>query len=197
MPCTFKPILLQSYFQSTVPIYTKNNSLNHHSFLYPLTLSLSPPATKRDITMQQKPFFFLLLSFVIWSWWSLNVVVSDPQTNYVKIGCSQYNVTDVSIFNRNLNATFRDLRNQISNQSKHFATAQAVSGNNPAYGLFQCRNYLSISDCLKCFDYATDHIRNCSVGVTGARIIYEGCFLRYIANFDFCFQEEHWIWTDM
>ncbi|KAK4278125.1 hypothetical protein QN277_016016 [Acacia crassicarpa] len=129
--------------------------------------------------MQQKSFIFLLLSFIIWSWWTLHCVVSDPQTNFVKIGCSQYNVTDVTIFHRNLNATFRDLKSQVGNQSKHFATAQAVSGNNPAYGIFQCRNYLSISDCLKCFDFAADHIRNCSVGVTGARIIYEGCFLRY------------------
>ncbi|XP_054796094.1 plasmodesmata-located protein 7-like, partial [Prosopis cineraria] len=99
------------------------------------------------------------------------------RTNFVKIGCSQYNVTDVNIFHQNLNATFQDLKAQIGNQSKHFATAQAVKGNNPAYALFQCRNYLSISDCLKCFDFAADHIRNCSVGVTGARIIYEGCFL--------------------
>ncbi|XP_054796500.1 cold-responsive protein kinase 1-like [Prosopis cineraria] len=129
--------------------------------------------------LQHKPLFFFVLSFIIWSWWTLDGVVSDPQTNFVKIGCSQYNVTDVNIFHQNLNATFQDLKAQIGNQSKHFATAQAVKGNNPAYALFQCRNYLSISDCLKCFDFAADHIRNCSVGVTGARIIYEGCFLRY------------------
>ncbi|KAI9100150.1 hypothetical protein K1719_024368 [Acacia pycnantha] len=38
---------------------------------------------------------------------------------------------------------------------------------------------LIICDCLACFDYAAIHIMNCSVGVTGARVIYEGCFLRY------------------
>ncbi|KAK4278119.1 hypothetical protein QN277_016010 [Acacia crassicarpa] len=129
--------------------------------------------------MNQKPFFFLLLSFIIWSWWTLDCVVSDPQTTFVKIGCSQYNVTDTRIFHDNLKITFRDLKTQIKNQSKHFATSQAVKGNNPAYSVFQCRNYLSISDCLACFRFAALHIRNCSYGATGARIIYEGCFLRY------------------
>ncbi|XP_028800643.1 cysteine-rich receptor-like protein kinase 2 [Neltuma alba] len=132
--------------------------------------------------LQQKPqfvCFYLSLLIWSWSWWSLDGVVSDPQTNFVKLGCTQYNVSDLSIFSDNLNITLRDLRAQISNQSKHFATAQAVKGNNPAYGLFQCRNCLSIKDCLACFDFAAVHIRNCSVGVAGARIIYEGCFLRY------------------
>lgn len=128
--------------------------------------------------MQQNPLFFLLLSFIIWSWWSLDGVVSDPQTNYVKIGCSQYNVTDTKIFHDNLKITFRDIKTQIKNQSKHFATSQAVKGNNPAYSIFQCRNYLSISDCLACFRVAARNIRNCSYAATGARIIYEGCFLR-------------------
>ncbi|XP_028797863.1 cysteine-rich receptor-like protein kinase 2 [Neltuma alba] len=130
--------------------------------------------------LQQKPFFFFfLLGFIIWSWGTLDGVVSDPQTNYVKIGCSQYNVTDTRIFHENLKTTFRELKAQVKNQSKHFATSQAVKGNNPAYSLFQCRNYLSISDCLACFRFAARHIRNCSYSATGARIIYEGCFLRY------------------
>ncbi|XP_028797755.1 cysteine-rich receptor-like protein kinase 2 [Neltuma alba] len=132
--------------------------------------------------MRQKPFFFFffLLSFTIWSWWTLDGVVSDPQTTLVTIGCSQINVSDVSIFQGNLNATFQSMRTQISNQSEHFATEQVVKGNNPAYGLFQCRNYLSIADCLSCFDFAADKIRrNCSAASNGAHITYDGCFLRY------------------
>ncbi|XP_054796499.1 cysteine-rich receptor-like protein kinase 2 isoform X3 [Prosopis cineraria] len=134
--------------------------------------------------LQQKPLFIFLLSFTIWSWWTLDGVVSDPQLSYVKSGCSSYNVSDVTIFNENLNTTMRSLRAQISNQSKHSATAQAVKGNNPAYGVFQCRNYLSIKDCLACFDIAAVQIyNNCSVAATGARLIYEGCFLRYESSF--------------
>ncbi|KAI9100044.1 hypothetical protein K1719_024262 [Acacia pycnantha] len=57
-------------------------------------------------------------------------------------------------------------------------------GNNPAYAVFQCRNYLSIKDCLACFDFARVRIYdNCSA--TGARVIYEGCFLRYESGFFF------------
>ncbi|XP_028774940.1 cysteine-rich receptor-like protein kinase 2 [Neltuma alba] len=132
--------------------------------------------------LRQKPFFFFffLLSFTVWSWWTLDGVVSDPQTTLVTIGCSQINVSDVSIFQDNLNATFRSMRRQISNQSKHFATEQVVEGNNPTYGLFQCRNYLSIADCLSCFDFAADKIRhNCSAASNGAHITYDGCFIRY------------------
>ncbi|XP_054796495.1 cysteine-rich receptor-like protein kinase 2 isoform X2 [Prosopis cineraria] len=133
------------------------------------------------LNLQQKPpFFFILLSFTIWSWWTLDGVVSDPQTIAVRLGCSQTNVSDVSIFQDNLNATYQNIRTQISNQSKHFATAQVVKGNNPAYGLFQCRNYLSIADCLSCFDSAAGLLRhNCSAAVNGAHLIYDGCFLRY------------------
>ncbi|XP_028797269.1 plasmodesmata-located protein 7-like [Neltuma alba] len=132
------------------------------------------------LNLQQNPLSFIfLLSFTIWTWWTLDGVVSEPQLSYVKSGCSSYNVSDVAIFNKNLNASMRSLRAQVSNQSKHSAVAQAVKGNNPAYGVFQCRNYLSIKDCLGCFDFAAVHIYdNCSVSATGARVIYEGCFLR-------------------
>ncbi|XP_028774942.1 cold-responsive protein kinase 1-like isoform X1 [Neltuma alba] len=139
------------------------------------------------LNLQQNPLSFIfLLSFTIWTWWTLDGVVSEPQLSYVKSGCSSYNVSDVAIFNKNLNASMRSLRAQVSNQSKHSAVAQAVKGNNPAYGVFQCRNYLSIKDCLACFDFAAVHIYdNCSVSATGARVIYEGCFLRYESSIFF------------
>ncbi|PNX59112.1 cysteine-rich receptor-like protein kinase 2-like protein, partial [Trifolium pratense] len=41
------------------------------------------------------------------------------------------------------------------------------------------RNYLSNSDCSACFAVAAAQIRNCSAGSNGARVIYDGCFLRY------------------
>lgn len=42
----------------------------------------------------------------------------------------------------------------------------------------QCRNYLSISDCLSCVSSAASLIRNCSPATNG-RVYYDGCFLRY------------------
>ncbi|KAA8530695.1 hypothetical protein F0562_005371 [Nyssa sinensis] len=126
-------------------------------------------------------------------WWCLTVMVvvvvvlkvepavSDPQINLINKGCSQYNATNLSDFFNNLNETFLDLRNQLSNGNTHFATAQQAMTSDPVYAMVQCRNYLSTADCLACFDAAVTQIRNCSAG-NGARVIYDGCFLRYESN---------------
>ncbi|XP_027931027.1 cold-responsive protein kinase 1-like [Vigna unguiculata] len=111
--------------------------------------------------------------------WSLEGAIGDPQILLLNKGCSQYNATDLSTFNQNLNATLDDLRVQVTNQSKHFATAQEARGQDPVYAMFQCRNYLSTTDCAACFAAAAAQIRNCSAGANGARVIYDGCFLRY------------------
>ncbi|KAL0015198.1 hypothetical protein SO802_002267 [Lithocarpus litseifolius] len=121
----------------------------------------------------------LKLTFTWWLWW-LRLGVADPQINLLNSGCSQYNVSDASNFYTNLNATFSDLRTQLNN-NKYFATAQQVVGSESAYALVQCRNYLSNADCLACFTAAVSQIRNCSAA-NGARVIYDGCFLRYESN---------------
>ncbi|KAK1303575.1 putative LRR receptor-like serine/threonine-protein kinase [Acorus calamus] len=106
--------------------------------------------------------------------------VSDPQTNLLNIGCSQYNASNPSVFFSNLNQTFSDLRSQINNASTRFATAQRPRSSDPVYSLFQCRPYLSTSDCLACLSVAVSRIHNCSGN--GARVIFDGCFLRYESN---------------
>ncbi|XP_054795595.1 cysteine-rich receptor-like protein kinase 2 isoform X2 [Prosopis cineraria] len=109
-------------------------------------------------------------------------VVSDPQTNLLNTGCFPYIKLDpvaANSFNQSLNAAFGDLRDQVFNQSKHFATAQRANGATPLFALYQCRSYLSVADCVACFTVASAHIRNCSAGTTAARVIYDGCFLRY------------------
>ncbi|KAL8155616.1 hypothetical protein AgCh_000852 [Apium graveolens] len=116
-----------------------------------------------------------LLHFVIFLWITKSVR-SEPQTNLLNKGCSQYISTDVSAFSGNRNLTFNDLRRQLSN-NVHFATAQQ-SG---IYAMAQCRNYLPGVDCLACFDAAVSLTLNCSSD-GGARVIFEGCFLRYEAH---------------
>ncbi|KAL7230461.1 hypothetical protein ACSBR2_008856 [Camellia fascicularis] len=121
-------------------------------------------------------------------WWLMAVMVvvafmsesamSDPEINLLNKGCSQYNATNLSNFFSNLNATFSDLRSQISSQNKKFATAQQARTSDPVYAMVQCRDYLSVADCVSCFDAAVSQIRNCSAA-NGARVIYDGCFLRY------------------
>ncbi|XP_028124302.1 cold-responsive protein kinase 1-like [Camellia sinensis] len=121
-------------------------------------------------------------------WWLMAVMVvvaftsesamSDSEINLLNKGCSQYNATNLSNFFSNLNATFSDLRSQISSQNKRFATAQKARTSDPVYAMVQCRDYLSVADCVSCFDAAVSQIRNCSAA-NGARVIYDGCFLRY------------------
>ncbi|POO04121.1 Gnk2-like domain containing protein [Trema orientale] len=105
------------------------------------------------------------------------VDAADPQAKLLNQGCSQYNATDFSDFYANLNATFSDLRAQLGG-NKRFATGQQARGSDPVYAMAQCRDYLSTADCTACFTAAEKQIRNCSAA-NGARVIYDGCFLRY------------------
>ncbi|KAE8022178.1 hypothetical protein FH972_008002 [Carpinus fangiana] len=112
-----------------------------------------------------------------WPWWLTAVVVADPQINLLNSGCSPYNVSNESAFYASLNATLSNLRAKLNNNTNtRFATAQQVTGS--AYAMVQCRNYLSTADCLACFTAAVAQIRN-YYAANGARVIYDGCFLRY------------------
>nr|BAF95165.1 protein kinase [Ipomoea nil] len=124
-----------------------------------------------------------------WRWLAVVMLVvvsvsepafSDPQTNQVDKGCSQTNVTNAAAdYAKELNASFSDLRRQLSRSNKSFATTStAIATAHPIYALAQCRNYLSNPDCVACFDAAVSVARNCSLA-TGARVTLDGCFLRY------------------
>lgn len=106
------------------------------------------------------------------------VVKSQQQTKSLGNGCSSTAAKNVSDFIANLNATFSDLRTKLS-ENKRFATAQYEISSEPVYGMVQCRSYLSQTDCLACYDTAVSDIRTCSdANVTGARSVFDGCFLR-------------------
>ncbi|XP_022714632.1 cold-responsive protein kinase 1-like [Durio zibethinus] len=113
-------------------------------------------------------------------WCLLEVVSSNPQTLLLNQGCSPFNVTSFSDFSRNVNATLTELRGQLENNI-YFAVAQEATGSDPVYAMVQCRNYMSKQDCISCFTTASSQIRNCSAA-NGARVIYDGCFLRYESN---------------
>ncbi|RVW92447.1 Cysteine-rich receptor-like protein kinase 3 [Vitis vinifera] len=118
-----------------------------------------------------------LMAVVIWWWWLISPAVSDPQTNLLNQGCSTYNVTNLSDFYTNLNATFSDLETQLNNNTL-FDTAERTRSGDSVYAMVQCRNYMSAEDCLACFADAQSLIRSCGAA-NGARVIYDGCFLRY------------------
>lgn len=128
--------------------------------------------------MESRRWRFIVTVAALSTWWG--VADADPQINLLNKGCSQYNASSIPDFFNNLNATFADLRTQLSSAggSVRFATAEIARSSDPVYAMAQCRNYLSEADCLACYDAAVAQIRNCSAA-NGARVIYDGCFLRY------------------
>lgn len=136
----------------------------HFIFMYPVTL-----------WNHLLPLITVLVVLLV-------VVNSEPQINLLDRGCSLYNATRQSLFLSNRDSTFSDLRKKLSSGDNiRFATAKTAITSDPVYGMAQCRNYLSTSDCLSCFSAAVSQIRNCS-SANGARVIYDGCFLRYESN---------------
>ncbi|KAJ6735260.1 PROMASTIGOTE SURFACE ANTIGEN PROTEIN PSA [Salix purpurea] len=127
--------------------------------------------------MEARNCMFNAVAVITWCF-MLKVGVSDPGINMLSQGCSTYNVSSLSNFNSNLNKTFGLVRTDLMNSSKHFATEQSLSGSDSVYAMFQCRDYMSEADCIACFSAASAQIRNCSVA-NGARVVYDGCFLRY------------------
>ncbi|PKU88143.1 cysteine-rich receptor-like protein kinase 2 [Dendrobium catenatum] len=112
--------------------------------------------------------------------WKNDLTVADPQTNLLDIGCSTYNATNTSLFLSNLNTTFSRLRSKLSSAAGGdlSATSELPQSAAPVYGLFFCRSYLSLSDCLACLAAAVSSTRRCGFG-TGGRVIFDGCTLRY------------------
>ncbi|KAK7393275.1 hypothetical protein VNO78_21826 [Psophocarpus tetragonolobus] len=125
----------------------------------------------------------VLVAITILMVWSFEGVIGDPQLNLLTNECSAETINDLSNFNRNLNASFAEMRAQVTDHGKYFATAQSTTGTEPVYAMFQCMNYLSTADCAACFDAAAAEIRHCTTPITnGARVVYDGCFLRYENN---------------
>ncbi|XP_047976857.1 cysteine-rich receptor-like protein kinase 3 [Salvia hispanica] len=133
-------------------------------------------------------------------WWVglmlLQVVNSDPQTWSLGDGCSSKVPKDPSNFATNLTATFAQLRANLS-EPNHFATADTKISPDPVYAMAQCRNYLSPTDCLACFDAAVIAITTkCNCSSLGARVVFDGCFLRYESYNFYQRTSEQWLICD-
>jgi hypothetical protein len=121
-----------------------------------------------------------LLLIGVFFLFSTVLTAADPEANLLVSGCSPVKSTNVTLFNENLNTVLAALRAKIA--SSGFATDQVdLMGTDPVYALGQCRKDKTPSDCLKCITVAEKQVRNCSA-VTGGRVLYDGCFLRYESN---------------
>ncbi|GLJ33751.1 hypothetical protein SUGI_0678390 [Cryptomeria japonica] len=102
---------------------------------------------------------------------------ADPQIVEAGHGCSLINTTNANALTENRKNVFSLLVENIS--STGFATALFGNGTNKVYGLAQCRNDLSMEDCTDCYAAAQKQIVIYCPFEIGARMIFDGCFLRY------------------
>ncbi|KAJ9541300.1 hypothetical protein OSB04_027806 [Centaurea solstitialis] len=104
---------------------------------------------------------------------------SDRNSTLIRYSCSQYRGMNTNYFLSNLNATLSDLRRQLS--VTKFSAARTLFNGESVWGLAWCRAYLSIPDCLDCFDYGVAQLKSCGLG-NGAHVIYNDCDIRYENN---------------
>ncbi|KAI3767259.1 hypothetical protein L2E82_17348 [Cichorium intybus] len=108
-------------------------------------------------------------------------VSSQSTERIARYYCSQYSHVDTENFLSNLNATISSLHRQLS--ISRFATARTLSNGVSVWGLAWCRGYVSIPDCLDCFNYAVAQLKSCGT-VNGGHGFYNDCDVRY-ENYNF------------
>ncbi|KAL8211245.1 hypothetical protein R6Q57_005682 [Mikania cordata] len=100
----------------------------------------------------------------------------DDNNTLLRKYCRSYQSNGNSYL-RNLNTTLSNLRRQLSNPQVYSAYAQTTS-NQFLYAFALCREYLSTSECLACFDAAVNETRSCGTS-DGGNMIYDDCSIRY------------------
>ncbi|WOL08821.1 hypothetical protein Cni_G17574 [Canna indica] len=125
------------------------------------------------------PALFLRL-FLFFSILSSTAMASfDDYTSFVYVGCSQSKCTPDSPYQSNLDSLLTSLANAATFSSYNNFTCDAASASTPAYGLFQCRADLPLSDCASCVHSALDQLSSLCPSADGAGVQLKGCFLRY------------------
>ncbi|KAK9062114.1 hypothetical protein SSX86_019299 [Deinandra increscens subsp. villosa] len=104
--------------------------------------------------------------------------ISNTNTTPLKFFCgSNYAMSQTTFFG-NLNSTFSQLRSHLSNPGVYYARAHGSENEDAVYGVAQCRNYLSSTECLACFDVAVSILQPCGLA-NGAHVFLDNCFLRF------------------
>nr|XP_043634244.1 cysteine-rich receptor-like protein kinase 2 [Erigeron canadensis] len=98
--------------------------------------------------------------------------------NLIQSFCGSNPTNSPPIFKKNRNSTFDQLRMQLVRTNQLYARAQDLSAGEAVFALAQCWNYLSVDQCLACFDAGVSKLVTCPVG-TGAYALMDNCFVRY------------------
>ncbi|KAJ0771100.1 putative protein kinase RLK-Pelle-DLSV family [Helianthus annuus] len=111
-------------------------------------------------------------------------VTSQPterNSTLIAYRCSLFKVGNPLYFFSNLKTTLSRLRGQLTTSVQ--AAADTLSNSASVWGLAWCMGYLSVPDCLGCFDYAVNQLKACGYD-SGAHAIYSDCGVRY-ENYNF------------
>lgn len=120
-------------------------------------------------------FFFFFLYFLS----STTTASFNDYTAFIYAGCSESKRIVESPYNSNVESLFASLANAAAISSYESFTCTAASAANPAYGLFQCRTDLAVSDCASCVRSAIDQLSSLCPAATGAAVQLKGCLVRY------------------
>ncbi|KAM0053872.1 putative protein kinase RLK-Pelle-DLSV family [Helianthus debilis subsp. tardiflorus] len=101
---------------------------------------------------------------------------TDMNSTLMRYQCSVYKSSLPEYYLSNLNTTLSRLRQKLT--TGRYATAHCLINNEPVWGVAWCRGYLSVPDCLDCFDFAVDQLKLCGLSYWG-RAIYTDCDVRY------------------
>ncbi|KAI3794377.1 hypothetical protein L1987_37008 [Smallanthus sonchifolius] len=108
----------------------------------------------------------------------------DNNTNLIAMRCGRGTLISLPNFIKNRNSTFNELRMQLLSKGVLYAKAQALSAGDSVFAVVQCRNYLSVDQCVACFDDSVSKLFNCTSG-NGAFISFDNCYVRYEDYADF------------
>ncbi|KAI3794374.1 hypothetical protein L1987_37005 [Smallanthus sonchifolius] len=98
--------------------------------------------------------------------------------------CGRNALISLPDFVNNRNSTFNELRIQLLSKGVLYARAQALSAGESVYSAVQCRNYLSVDQCVACIDAGVSKLANCISG-NGGFISFDNCAIRYEDYADF------------
>ncbi|KAL6135800.1 hypothetical protein ACLB2K_068025 [Fragaria x ananassa] len=125
--------------------------------------------------MHTKTLTWLFLFFLNFFFSLFDVSLCDPRTSEAALHCGALKPQPNASFIPTFVAEMESLSDLIT---KHHWGTHFVNSTPPMYGLAQCFNDLSHTDCLLCYAASRTAIPRCLPSLS-ATIFLDGCFLRY------------------
>lgn len=134
--------------------------------------SMRPPIPDYEENPTWVSFFFFI-SIIFFSLFSLSL--SDPRTSQSGLYCGTFKPP----LSNNFIPTFvKEMESLSQLVTANYWGTHFVNSTPPMYGLAQCFQDLSHTDCLLCYAASRTKLPRC-LPSTSARIYLDGCFLRY------------------